>query len=552
MVRVLLLLCLLATSMSSLAQATATLDRNVISDNETVTLSIVVNESKLFASPDIGVLEKDFAIINQHKNSRSQWINGQSSSSTEWHYTLAPRHAGVITIPPVQIGKYTTAPLSLQVKPARHSSGSSHDPIFIEVGSHADQVYVQQQLLLTVRINYAVQVSNLEMTPLDIDQARVEEVSNSRYERQINNNPYITHEIVYAIFPQQSGELTIPAITVTASIPRTQLDAMLRQGEQKRFRSEPISVTVQPAAVPGEWLPASSLTVTDSWSGDPQQLAVGQSITRTITTTVTGMLAEQLPDIVMDEQPGLRIYREKPDFDNQRSNTGLSGTRTDRFTLVATAAGQMTLPAITINWWDLANSQAQQARLPGLDLVISAATTPQPDTSAVAPAQPAAGHSGETPAATTDSHNSAMSDTRLLWPWQLATALLSALVIILVVILFATRRTVRPADPPTPVTNNNDVLQRQFRKACASGRPATIRHTLLQWMQARHAGWSIHSLADIGRRYADPELEQWLKKLDASLYHQDNTACDWMAFYALLLQHEQRDNTTDTRLYPTR
>lgn len=555
MVRITVLLALLLTSLQGLAEAVAKLDRTTISDNETVTLTITVDETSLFSSPDIAALEKNFTVLNQQKSSRSQWINGRSSASTEWHFVLAPKRTGVITIPAIEVAGFTTDPQILTVKETRNTAGTSHDPIFIEVSTDADSVYVQEQLLLTLKINRAIQVSNLQLSPLAIDNARVEEVSNTRYERRINNKAYITHEVAYAIFPQQSGTLTIPPIEVTASVPRTEMEAMMRQGQSQRFRSDTIDITVKPAEQAGaNWLVADRLTLHESWSADPQSVKVGQSITRTITTTAEGLMAEQLPDIALQEPDGARLYPEKPVFENDTDNNGVTGKRTDRITLIATRPGQIRLPAISINWWNRNSGRMETATLAAITLNVSGeALAPVPVTVTDNKASDKAEAQTDKAVPEKEKATTSTGVGNNAQVWQLATAVLGLLSLTLAVCLwFSRRQTVATSSAPA-ATEHSQQNWRQLKSACHKGRPALIRQALLVLFRQLYPEKPVHALADINRLLPDDDISLWLQRLDAALYLGEHQAFDWDDFYRLLEKRLQRPSREHPAgLYPTR
>lgn len=547
MVRLITLLLTTLLSLPVFASVTATLDRQRIQENETVTLTLTLDESNLFGSPDIKPLEKDFVIRNSQKSSQSQWVNGQSSATTQWRYVLEPRQPGIITIPALRIGKQQTQALTLEVKQVHNPGGHSSDPVFLEVSADKTTVQVQEQILLTLRINHAVQLSNLEISPLNLDNARIIEGEGAQYEKTINGRTYGVYEKVYAIFPQQSGELTIPAINVNAIIPRSQMDIMMRQGQSRKLRSDALNITVN-AATPAQQLPARRLHLQESWSVDPGKLNVGDSITRIITTEADGLLAEQLPDIPAGTADGLRIYNEKPQFENRNSSNGNTGLRTDTIAMVATQPGDITLPAIQVQWWNTDTRQTETAELPAITLHISGEPLISPQTPLVAPEQ---SHT-EQPGTGTATKQPAHGRSSLLG-WQLAT-LFSSLLAVILAILYIRQYRKKPL-PANTITNEPDTkaaAQKALKIACSNNDTAQIRHCLLQWAQQVWPDERIHALADIRRILNKPEVSSWLNKLDASLYQQQDASYDWMDFYRLLQAIHEKDTTDNQTLYPTR
>ena len=113
------------------AAANAHVDRPVVSEAETLRLTIEISGQGTAAEPDFSVLRGDFDILGTGKSTHVSITNGRMDARTEWVVNLAPRRRGELTIPPVPIGSETTAPISIQVKETlqRDSDGDSRDVI---------------------------------------------------------------------------------------------------------------------------------------------------------------------------------------------------------------------------------------------------------------------------------------------------------------------------------------------------------------------------------------------------------------------------------------
>lgn len=540
MVRLSLFLCALLFSSLLYAEAIATLDRNVIQENETVTLTLSVDSSKLFGSPEIDALSKDFVINSQQKSSQSQWINGKSTTKTEWIYSLSPKEAGIITIPAIKIGKEKTQALTLQVKRVQNPSGLSTDPIFLEVETDKQSVFVQEQILLTIRINYAIQLSNLSLEPLAIENARLIQGNESQYNRSINGRSYNSYEIKYAIFPQQSGELIIPSITVEALVPRSNMDAMMQRGQRQLFRSQVQTIEVKAAS--NKQITAESLQLQESWSADPSRLKVGDSITRTITQKAQGLLAEHLPNIELPQHDGIRIYTEQPQFDNQINSQGNSGTRTDSLAIVVTQGGEITLPAIKIAWINSQTGQKEFATLPAITLQVEGEAPPIKQALEPMTSQDTKQVLSDMPTATL----TAQPDHKL-WLWQLSNAL-SLLIIILLSWLLWRKQHNKPRQDTAPENNQLDLAMRTLRKAAAGNNTAEIRQALLHWAKLNWAEQAVYSLADIKRLAKNERLSELLDNLDKAIYQKQSNTQNWSEIVELL-QHSTKQ--TQHSIYPT-
>jgi hypothetical protein len=542
MVRVtlqLLLLLLLATNAVA-STAIARFDRTVIRDNESVQLTITLDESSFSGNPDLSVIEKDFEILGSNRSSHSSWINGQKSASTTWSYELLPRHSGMITIPAIPVGNTSTHPTAIQVEAS--SSGkmdaANPDPVFLEVTASKEAVLVQEELLLTIRINSAVTLSDLQMEPLKVANATVEQLQESGYERTIGNTPYHTQELVFAIYPQKSGTLEIPqvsvsAVAITGSPSRG--FGLFNQGRTIRLRGEALSITVNPipAAASGKnWLPAKQLVIHEGWSADPTEIHVGDSITRTITTTATGLPAETLPGVKIAPTEMFKIYPDQPAFANQKSGSGITGVRTDAIAFVATQPGTVTLPEVSVEWWDIASNSMKKATLPEITLTISGSP------SSVQPPAPMA-----TPTPVPEPLPQATATPHLPeLPWQIATAVTSLTTLLfLVLYLVARRKTALPQENiPIAKERTPDESLQALQKACEEKNAARIREALLAWARLAWPEKPVHSTQDVARLLNDPTAHERIRALDAALYNGKSAAEEWNTLYQLAAQKQQQ------------
>ncbi len=540
----LLLLLLLATNAVA-STAIARFDRTVIRDNESVQLTITLDESSFSGNPDLSVIEKDFEILGSNRSSHSSWINGQKSASTTWIYELLPRHSGMITIPSIPVGGTSTRPTAIQVEASSSGKNDSAnpDPVFLEVTVSKKTVLVQEELLLTVRINSAVTLSDLQMEPLKVANATVEQLQESGYERTIGNTPYHTQELVFAIYPQKSGTLEIPqvsvsAVAITGSPSRG--FGLFNQGRTIRLRGEALSITVNPipATASGKnWLPAKHLVIHEGWSADPTEIQVGDSITRTITTTATGLPAETLPGVKIAPTEMFKIYPDQPAFDNQKSGSGITGVRTDAIAFVATQPGTVTLPEVSVEWWDIASNSMKKATLPEITLTISGSAAPA---SLPAPAPAPTTPAPSVVSMPTENVNSETGSAAL--PWKIATAVTSLTTLLfLVLYLVARRKTALPQeDIPIAKERTPDESLQALQKACEEKNAARIREALLAWARLAWPEKPVHSTQDVARLLKDDKARELIRALDAALYCEKSAGEDWNALYQLAAQRQQQ------------
>ncbi|KAA0906842.1 protein BatD, partial [Aquicoccus porphyridii] len=115
-----------------------------------------------------------------------------------------------------------------------------------------------------------------------------------------------------------------------------------------------LQVRPKPADYPADapWMPARALSISESWSPQPEQAQVGESLTRNVLLKVEGLSGTQLPPLPLPDVQGLRRYPDQPQLADQSTDQGLIGSREEREALVPEQAGRIELPALEVVWWN--------------------------------------------------------------------------------------------------------------------------------------------------------------------------------------------------------
>ena len=106
------------TSLSATPGLTASLDRNVISLGESVTLTLVFEGVNPGGAPSLPATP-GITVAGTGQSSEFTIVNGQAQSKLSFTYTLVPSQAGDLTIPTMRVRidnrDLTTPPLKLKV-----------------------------------------------------------------------------------------------------------------------------------------------------------------------------------------------------------------------------------------------------------------------------------------------------------------------------------------------------------------------------------------------------------------------------------------------------
>lgn len=518
-------------AIGSAAELTATVDRSEVGENETLHLTVRSSQHVRYGNPDFRALEKDFDILGQQRSSQFHSINGRTEAFTEWKLTLAPKRSGQLEIPSFSFDGATSAPLTITVREPQDMAASTEAPeLFVEVEADKDELYVQEQLLVTMRVHAAVVLRDLSMdSDLKVEGAVVERVAETSYTRDDNGRLYQVIELVYAIYPQRSGQLTVPALTWNAMV-ATDHGSSLRYrfqtpAELRRLRSDALHLEVkpQPPQFRGDhWLPAESLVLEEHWNRDPSRFVVGEPLTRTITIRAEGLTSAQLPPLPEQQIPGMRMYSDQPQYDDMRSSTGIVGHRTESVALVPSRAGELTLPAVELQWWDTKNDVMRTAQLPARTLSIAPARDDGRATPGAAEAGREAATEGE-------------ADTALPFPQQtFSWPLIVSNVVFALLALFFMFAWLQSRRQPGQVASSehreeNPQLHSAFqaiRRACAINDAAAARQAVDAWSKLYWQLPYAASREDIARWSESPQLSAALAELDEILYG-NRPSSDW-------------------------
>lgn len=540
-------LLLLLTSEPLWAKVTATLTHDSIYDGDTVTLIIESADRGHTGEPDLAALQKDFEVLGTRNSAQTQIINGRRTDKRQWHIELAPKDSGTVTIPAIAVGSDITEPLQLTVRPqpAAVAAGTGQ-PVFVKaLMEPADgNVYVQQQIHYILKLFYRDSLSEGAFDDLDIKDALIERLGDDkRYSTTINGERYQVLERRYAIFPEKSGELVIPAAVFNgrmagASLRRgrtTGMSSMMERflgdsvmrapGKRIRLRSDAISLDIKPrpADYSGEhWLPSEQLVLGDSWADGPPEFRSGEPVTRTITLEAKGLESSHFPEINLPGTAGVRMYPEKPEHETRTDGEWVYGISKQTIAYVPVATGRITLPEISIDWWDTTTQQQRSAVIPAWEINVLAG---QGGASDAIPPPVDASDTVEL----LDVADTVTDEPQTIVAYLLKTALAVLILSALIMAGLVWRRraaTIGPGAKPAPVASVKQQLAASadaLEKACRRNDPQATARALLQWAQARWPDEPPRNLGVLVERLANGKEEIHL--LERALY--GATSCEW-------------------------
>lgn len=355
----------------------ASISQNPVVFGEGVTLNLVLSEANAKATPSWEVLKEDFSIIGQGQEQSTTVINGKATKSVAWRLTLMPQKNGDLLIPSISIltdqGVLQTEPITV------HVGGGSTKKEETLLTAHISKrtPYKNETFLYTLRLASPHELINLALDKIAIPDALITPAEKATLKKEIVDGVRRNViELSYFITPLKSGPLEIPSFTLQGAIPSEGGRFFDLFSHYKPFfkQTEPFHLEVEaPQMTP--WLPAEKITIQESWSPSPLQLH--EPVTRTLEIYGEGILSSQLPNLEMEHE-AFKIYADPPELKEEVLSGKLISTKKQQFTLIPKKAGKITLPPVSIAWWDLTKDQKAIAELPARPLQIASlpVTTP--------------------------------------------------------------------------------------------------------------------------------------------------------------------------------
>jgi hypothetical protein len=491
----------------------AGVDRAQVRENESFTYSVRA-EGRVRGEPDVSVLEQDFDILTRTSNTRIQIVNGQTQQVAEWVYQLMPKRAGQFTLPPVEVGGMASNSVALDVEGAVVVGDEPAD-IFIEIEADSLTPYVQSQVIYTLRLFVGVSTGRATLTAPQISggEAIVERLGeDQKFQTVRGGRNFVVRERRYAVFPQQTGPLTIgPATFEAMVIPNRGFSRV------QRLRSGSLDLDVQPAVAPppeypnAAWLPARNLELAETWADQVEEFSLGVPRTRTLSIKADGILETQLPELRLDQVDGVRQYPDQPALDRQVTDLGLQGQRIERFAVIAQRSGDLQMPGVELPWWNIETERWEVARIEPRTVTVQASAEP-----ALAPV-PAAPIPVPLPApADVPPGYWSMVSAALAFGW-------AATVAFMLRHRWIRPRRQRAAPAPSRRASNRQLLRR-LRAACAVNDAGEAQRLLLEWAQLRFSE-APQSLGALAQKLPG-ELAKAVAELELAMYGR-SAAAEW-------------------------
>lgn len=557
--------------LSTWAAVTASLDKTQVALGERVRL-VVINTGNGDQQPNTTALRQDFDILGTQRGTSMQITNGSMSSQTQFTVLLSPKHSGTIRIAPIQWGGEQSNALELAVgagaDPAKSGANTAESQITMSGTLDQKQPYVQSAVVLTLRLNVGVQMTQASLDLQGSSDVLVRQIGqDQQHTESRNGRSYQVIERKYLLIPQRSGAISLKGPVLQAQVQDdaasgsdSDIDsffgnafgqAMGRFARPMRtvhLQAQAIDMNVQarPAkADASNWLPAQKLTLEETWRPEQTTLHVGEPLTRHLHLSAMGVSAGQLPDLagLMPVPDGIKKYPDQAKTDERMEGDSLRAERDQDVALIASAPGHYVLPALHVVWWDTVSQTQRTAELPERSLDILPATGAGGNGSGAAPnataTASAPGFTQGTGAALNDRAGGTSSTAKALLqtptPWRWVSAAFAALWLGTLLLWWRARRQalggparISTQTPAEKNTVNGATAPRSARaalaalqQACAANNAHLTRQAVLEWAGAVWPQSPPRGLNALAERLKDARYALPLQQLDRACYTAD-------------------------------
>ncbi|MBQ7632951.1 MAG: protein BatD [Alphaproteobacteria bacterium] len=563
-------------SAESLAgQLSAKVEPQQIQFGDTVRLEVSYEgQDAGLIQPKFDVLGNDFIVYSTSSSMQVQYVNGVGQQKRVWTLVLMPQKEGTMVIPAISAGQYSTAQLNIEVLPTgvptvkktsqnaakivadNTDVTSANADFWMEMSADIKNPYLQQEVNTTLVIYDS---KNIQFTEdpffINADDWKIKQIGKPEI---TDKNGQRIIKIRYAMFPQKSGRLMLPAVQVKGYyIERSQnqttksvngffrfldigfdITDLTSQQKPIMMRTKPIEMKVKP--IPEDygndwWLPATTVSLSARWSDERPVFKVGEAVTREITLSATGVDESQLPILEFAQNEAWKQYPENPVTVTVEQGRELRSTAVTRVVYIPQRGGEQIIPEIKLHWYNVKTHQIENAIIPAEKMYVGGMIN---DVASVA--RSATGASDAIPVASekiTEIHTdkkSGNSDLRLI----ILMIICAFLCGIICNYLFFRHRIVNNGERASD--DSMSAITRNLRSADYRA----LRDSLMHWGEKMFKNNCINNLNDLAEQVKAPEFTEQMRLLNQNLYAGSNVPIN-AEIILKYVKKQQKSKATD-------
>jgi len=235
--------------------------------------------------------------------------------------------------------------------------------IFLEATVDNNNPFVLQPIIYTVRLSYPsnVGIGGASFPPESPHFSITKIGEMARHTRQHGDRQHVVQELRFSVMFKNPGNFEIPAFRFVGGFDETGIGFF----RDLNIRSASIPIMVRPAVKDiGTWLPANRLEFKYAYLPRGNQVRVGDLVRWVVIVKAWYLPAELIPDIVLPPIPGARMYSPRFETTNTDEAGGIVGEKRITINMVPEKAGNLVLPQMKLEWFDLINQVPRQIAIP--------------------------------------------------------------------------------------------------------------------------------------------------------------------------------------------
>ncbi|MBU1636410.1 BatD family protein [bacterium] len=376
MIAVLLFIAMLFAPLAEAAELTATVDRTALSLGETVNYTVtfdgaatgvptpVMPEMSHFEIESGPYMETKFEIVNRRRSSRASYT-----------YVLRANRPGSCTIGSSYIDykgkRYATDPIAMKIASATDARAGGRstemDDVFIRVITDKHEAYPGEQIVLTYKIFFAVQITSPEIIHPRATGFWTEEFEMPRQmslrDEVVNGRSYKSGVFwKVAVFPTTSGDLTIQPMKIKTKVESRQdrrsftsdpFFRLSRSMQTREIASPPVTLKIKP--LPEQTQPETfggavgRFTIRANL--DKTECDTHDAVTLTVLLRGVGNI-KTLPEPIIQFPQDFEYYEPKSEENIVRNRANIEGTKKFEYVLIPRVSGPQVIPAIQYSYFD--------------------------------------------------------------------------------------------------------------------------------------------------------------------------------------------------------
>lgn len=345
------------------------LDRTEATLSDTLRMEIRVSGIRKSDAPPVLNGLESFLVTNGGTSSRVEIINGKVNSGVNYTYFIQPQKTGTFTIGPIRVrveGKtFESGSQSLVVRAASPSGTTDPGPVFVKASVSSQDIYVDEQILYTLKLYYRVNVGNLSLSLPEMQYVSFQQLGRPlEYASTYEGRTYQVLEIRHALTVSKQGTIVINPSRINMRVlqpgSRSVFDNFFNDSFSGLSSSRPLTLATGPIEIDVNSLPIAGKpadftglvgTFHMTSTLEPSTLKAGESATLTIQVKGRGTV-NRIPDLKLPEMDSVRTYSDQPVLTIEQGHDGITGTKTMKWALVPEKAGEYKVSGLSLSFFD--------------------------------------------------------------------------------------------------------------------------------------------------------------------------------------------------------